>query len=362
MNPNLVRKLQAAEARLLELQSQLASPSANENGGGGGGMGGSGLHREHGRLLPLVEKWRALRAMDEKLAELESMCADPELGELAREEKAAVAEQRDAAAAELRRAMSPSAAADSRNCFLEIRAATGGNESCLFAAELFRMYSRWAESHGRAVEHLSSTAGELGGWKEIISRVCGDGAYGRLKFESGAHRVQRVPETESQGRVHTSVVTVAVLPEAGAEDEADLRPQDLKVETFRASGAGGQHVNTTDSAVRVTHLPSGVSAECQDDRSQHKNRERAFAVLRARVAETRRRARLEKEAGERRRLVGRGERSDKIRTYNYPQNRVTDHRIGLTLHKLPAIMEGGLDEVIAALARADAESDDGDGE
>ena len=354
MNPNLTKRLQAAEARLLELQGRLASSAA------GGAEDARDLHREHGRLLPLVEKWRAVRGMDEKLAELEPLCDDPELGEMAREEKTAVAGRRDEKVAELRRALSPESAADSRNCFLEIRAATGGNESCLFAADLFRMYCRWAESRGKTVEHLSSTAGEVGGWREIISRVCGEGAYGLLKFESGAHRVQRVPETESQGRVHTSVVTVAVLPEAGAEDDVVLRPRDLKVETFRASGAGGQHVNTTDSAVRVTHLPSGVSAECQDDRSQHKNRERALAVLRARIAESRRRERLEKEAGERRRLVGRGERSDKIRTYNYPQNRVTDHRIGLTLHKLPAVMEGDLDDVIAALARADAESDVGD--
>ena len=350
MNPNLAKKLSAAETRLRELEKELASPS------GGGGAGEK--QREYGRLLPLVEKWRLLKALDEKIAELDSLRDDPDLGAMAREEKTAAESEREKRLSELRRALSPAAEADARDCFLEIRAAAGGNESCLFAADLLRMYSRWAESRGRKVEHISSTAGEVGGWKEIISRVSGGGAYGMMKFESGAHRVQRVPETESQGRVHTSVVTVAVLPEAGAEDHVELRPQDLKVETFRASGAGGQHVNTTDSAVRVTHIPSGVSAECQDDRSQHKNRERALSVLRARIAEARRRERQEKEAGERKRLVGSGERSDKIRTYNYPQNRVTDHRIGLTLHKLPAVMEGDLDEITLALVRADEESDD----
>ena len=356
MNPNLVKKMDAAESRLRELEREMASPDA------GGAESAREMHREYGRLAPLVEMWREIRAMDGKVSELESLCADAELGEMAREEKVAVSDKRDKMLDELRRALSPSDDADSRDCFLEIRAATGGNESCLFAADLLRMYSRWAEASGRKVERLSSTAGEVGGWKEIISRVSGGGAYGMLKFESGAHRVQRVPETESQGRIHTSVVTVAVLPEAGAEDDIVLRPQDLRVETFRASGAGGQHVNTTDSAVRVTHVPSGVSAECQDDRSQHKNRERAFGVLRARIAAARRRERLEKEAGERRRLVGRGERSDKIRTYNFPQNRVTDHRIGLTLRKLPAVLEGELDEMIAALSRADEDFADDDAE
>ena len=349
MNPNLVKKMQSAETRLQELEREMAAPPA-------GSENVRQLHREYGRLSPLVEKWRGIRAADEKVAELEALCDDPELGAMAREEKDAAAKKREDLTSQLRRALSPVADEDARDCFLEIRAATGGNESCLFAADLLRMYSRWTEAGGRTMEHVSSTAGEMGGWKEVISRVGGGGAYGQMKFESGAHRVQRVPETESQGRVHTSVVTVAVLPVAGAEDDIALRPQDLRVETFRASGAGGQHVNTTDSAVRVTHLPSGIVAECQDERSQHKNRERAFEVLRARIAAARRRERLEKEAGERRRLVGRGERSDKIRTYNYPQNRVTDHRVGTSWHKLPAIMEGDLDEVIAALARADEES------
>ena len=348
--PALAKKLEQAESRLSELQSGLAAPPPGR---------ARDLHREYGQLTQAAEKLRELKTLDGKAAELESLKSDsdPEMAEMAAAELETVRGAARKLAAELRRAHSPEAAHDSRDCFLEIRAATGGNESCLFAADLFRMYARWAEAGGRTVEALSSTAGEVGGWKEIISRVSGGGAYGRLKFESGAHRVQRVPQTESQGRVHTSVVTVAVLPEAGEDDGVEIRPQDLKVETFRASGAGGQHVNTTDSAVRVTHLPTGTAAECQDDRSQHKNRERALSVLRARVAESRRRARLEKEAGERRRLVGRGERSDKIRTYNYPQNRVTDHRVGLTLHKLPAIMEGELDDIIAALVRADEESE-----
>lgn len=352
MNPKLAKKLADAESRLRELEGELAAPGAGE---------AREQRREYGRLLPLVEKWRAAKTLDHKIAELQSLRDDPELGELARAELADAEEQRTALQTELRRACSPAAAAaaaDARDCFLEIRAAAGGNESCLFAADLLRMYLRWAEARGLKMEQLSATPGEIGGWKEIIFRAAGQNAYGLLKFESGAHRVQRVPETESQGRVHTSVVTVAALPEAGAEDRVELRPQDLKVETFRASGAGGQHVNTTDSAVRVTHLPTGAVAECQDERSQHKNRERAFAVLRARIAAARRRARLEKEAGERKRLVGSGERADKIRTYNYPQNRVTDHRIGLTLHKLPAILEGDLDDIVAALRRAEEEDDD----
>jgi peptide chain release factor 1 len=300
-------------------------------------------------LLSPVEKFRRWREATEKIHELQEMNSDPELAELAREECEQTATERNILEKELRRLFTSDNDNDERNCFLEIRAAVGGNESCLFAGDLFRMYSRYAESRSWRMEIVSQTAGEAGGRKEIISRIIGHGAYGVLRRESGAHRVQRVPETESQGRVHTSVVTVAVMAEAGADDNLNIVSSDLRVETFRSSGAGGQHVNTTDSAVRITHLPTGTVVECQDDRSQHKNRERAMGVLHARIGEQKRRERHEKEASERRSLVGKGERSDRIRTYNFPQGRLTDHRIGLTLYKLPTIMEGEIDEVLDAL-------------
>ena len=238
---------------------------------------------------------------------------------------------------------------DNRSVFLEIRAGTGGDESAIFSGDLFRMYSRYAEQKGWRVEIMSENPSELGGYREIISRIEGEGVYGQLKYESGAHRVQRVPETESQGRVHTSACTVAVLPEADELAEVELNPADLRIDTFRASGAGGQHINKTDSAVRITHIPTGIVAECQDDRSQHKNKARALSVLAARINDLKRQEQQAKEAAERKSLVGTGDRSERIRTYNYPQGRVTDHRINLTLYKLAQIMEGSLDELTNAL-------------
>jgi peptide chain release factor 1 len=251
---------------------------------------------------------------------------------------------------ELQTALLPRDPDDARNAFLEIRAGTGGDESALFAGDLFRMYSRFAERHRWPVEVISSSPSDLGGFKEVIMRIAGQGAYSRLKFESGGHRVQRVPATETQGRIHTSAATVAVMPEADEVADVELNPADLKIDTFRASGAGGQHVNKTDSAVRVTHLPTGIVVECQDDRSQHKNKARALSLLGARIKDQQLREQRAKEAATRKSLVGSGDRSDRIRTYNFPQGRVTDHRINFTLHKIADIMDGDLDEILDQLA------------
>ena len=343
LSPKLQEKLSAMEARRGDIERQMTEhPEQWQN-----------LAAEYGKLLPPTDKYRRWRDIQNKIGELRALQNDDaELSALAKEECDVVVAECEILIKDIRRFFAPDAGNDARNCFLEIRAAVGGSESQLFAGDLFRMYCRCAEVRGWRVEILSHADGEIGGYREIISRIGGKAVYGCLKYESGAHRVQRVPDTESQGRVHTSVATVAVMPEAAPEDNINISPSDLRVETFRSSGAGGQHVNTTDSAVRITHLPSGTVVECQDDRSQHKNRERAMSVLRARIAEQKRRRRLEKEATERRALVGGGDRSDRIRTYNFPQGRMTDHRIGLTLYKLAAIMEGDLDEVFAALTES----------
>jgi peptide chain release factor 1 len=251
---------------------------------------------------------------------------------------------------ELQRQLLPKDPNDERSIFLEIRAGTGGDESTLFAADLFRMYSRFAERQGWRVEVLSSSPSDLGGYKEIIARIAGQGAYSRLKFESGGHRVQRVPVTETQGRIHTSACTIAVLPEADEVSAVVLNPAELRIDTFRASGAGGQHINKTDSAVRVTHLPTGIVVECQNDRSQHKNKAQALAILAARIKDQQVHAQQAKVAAERKSLIGSGDRSERIRTYNFPQGRVTDHRINLTLYKISAIMDGELDDIVEALA------------
>jgi peptide chain release factor 1 len=251
---------------------------------------------------------------------------------------------------ELQRALLPKDPNDERNLFLEVRAGTGGDESALFAGDLLRMYLRYAERKGWPVELISESPAELGGYKEVIVRIAGQGAYSRLKFESGGHRVQRVPETEAQGRIHTSACTVAVLPEADAVNDVVLNPAELRIDTFRASGAGGQHVNKTESAIRITHLPTGIVVECQDSRSQHKNREKALGVLAARIRDKQLREQQAKTASTRKSLIGSGDRSERIRTYNFPQGRVTDHRISLTLYKIDRIMDGELDELIDALA------------
>jgi len=299
-----------------------------------------------------VRRYRDYQQRERDLDAARDMLADPELADLGREEAAAAQADLERMAVDLQAALLPRDPDDARNAFVEIRAGTGGEESALFAADLARMYLRYAERQGWRTEILSENVSDLGGYREVVIRVEGDGAYGRLKFESGGHRVQRVPATESQGRIHTSACTVAVLPEPDEAEEVQINPAELRIDTFRASGAGGQHVNKTDSAIRITHLPTGIVAECQDDRSQHRNKAKAMAVLLARLRDRERGEREAKEAATRKSLVGSGDRSDRIRTYNFPQGRLTDHRINLTLYKLAAILEGDLDDVTAALRAA----------
>jgi peptide chain release factor 1 len=277
------------------------------------------------------------------------MQADPDMAEMAREEIESAEAELSTLLAELQTALLPRDPDDHRNAFVEIRAGTGGEESALFAADLARMYTRHAERQGWRTEVMSESASDLGGYKEIVFRFEGQDVYAQMKFESGGHRVQRVPETEAQGRIHTSACTVAVMPEPDEAAEVTLNPADLRIDTFRASGAGGQHINKTDSAIRITHLPTGLVAECQDDRSQHRNKAKALAVLQARLRDRERAEREAKEAATRKALVGTGDRSDRIRTYNFPQGRLTDHRINLTLYKLGQIMDGDLQDVIRAL-------------
>ena len=312
------------------------------------------LTKEQSEVSGLVERYRRYQQHEADLAAAREMLADPEMAEMAREEVTANEAALVALDQELQLALIPKDPDDERNAFLEIRAGTGGDESALFAGDLARMYLRFAERQGWRTEILSENVSDLGGYKELVVRVEGDGVYGRLKFESGGHRVQRVPATESQGRIHTSACTVAVMPEPDEAEEITLNPADLRIDTFRASGAGGQHVNKTDSAIRVTHLPTGLVAECQDDRSQHRNKAKALAVLQARLRDKERIEREAKEAATRKGLIGSGDRSDRIRTYNFPQGRLTDHRINLTLYKLGQIMDGDLADVIQGLQAAQA--------
>ncbi|MCL2523564.1 MAG: peptide chain release factor 1 [Betaproteobacteria bacterium] len=308
------------------------------------------LARERAEIEPVVAHYCAFRQAENDLAEAGAMLADPEMRAFAAEEIAAAKARLPELEIELQKLLLPQDPNDARGVLLEIRAGTGGDESALFAGDLFRMYARFAERQRWQVEVLSSSEAELGGYREIICRIAGGGAYSRLKFESGGHRVQRVPETEAQGRIHTSACTVAVMPEADEVGEVDLNPADLRIDTYRASGAGGQHINKTDSAVRITHLPTGTVAECQDGRSQHANKAAAMRVLAARIKDAQVRAQESAIASTRKSLIGSGDRSERIRTYNFPQGRVTDHRINLTLYKIAAIMDGDLGEVLAALA------------
>jgi peptide chain release factor 1 len=309
------------------------------------------LSREYAKLDPVVRLFRKYQSLRAEIAAAEEMTgdADQEIRQMGEDELALLSEQQQALELELQQALIPPDPYDDSSVFLEIRAGTGGDEAAIFAGDLFRMYSRYAESMRWPVEVLSSREGEHGGYREIISRISGSGIYGKLKFESGAHRVQRVPATESQGRIHTSACTVAVLPEPDELEAIEINVNDLRIDTYRASGAGGQHVNKTDSAVRVTHLPSGIVVECQDERSQHKNRARAMSLLQAKLLDAQITKRAAEQALERKLLVGTGDRSERIRTYNYPQGRVTDHRINLTLYKLDEILQGGLQQIIDPL-------------
>jgi peptide chain release factor 1 len=309
------------------------------------------LTKEHAELEPVVARFREYLGAEGDIAAAEDMARDPEMKAFAEEERTAAIARMAALEADLQRMLLPRDPNDERNVFLEIRAGTGGDESALFAGSLFRMYTRFAERSRWQAEIVSESPAELGGYKEVILRIVGQGAYSKLKFESGGHRVQRVPETEAQGRIHTSACTVAVMPEADPIADITINPTEIRIDTFRASGAGGQHVNKTDSAVRITHLPTGLVVECQDDRSQHRNRAQAMAVLASRLLDRERSERQQKEASMRKSLVGSGDRSERIRTYNFPQGRVTDHRINLTLYKIDAIMDGDLTELLDALAQ-----------
>jgi peptide chain release factor 1 len=344
MQPSIRRKLEALAERHQEVALLLAQPDVANDA-----ARFRDLSREYAQLEPLTH---ALRAYDDTvmaLAAAEAMLADPDMRELAEAEIDELARQRATLDRDLGLLLLPKDARDEANIFLEVRAGTGGDEAAIFAGDLFRMYSRYAERQGWRVEVLSASAGEHGGYKEIIARIEGKGVFSKLKFESGTHRVQRVPATEAQGRIHTSAATVAILPEMDQIEDVELNPADLKVDTFRASGAGGQHVNKTDSAIRITHLPSGIVVECQDERSQHKNRARALSLLKARLLDEQRAKQTAAQAESRRLQVGSGDRSQRIRTYNFPQGRLTDHRINLTLYRLPDVVDGDLDAVIGPL-------------
>jgi peptide chain release factor 1 len=346
MKDSIRHRLEKTTERFEEVGRLLAQPEI-----AGGSQQFRDLSVEYSRLQPLADRYRAHLALERDLAAAEDMLADPDasMRDLGQEEVARVKAQIEASESELRRLLVPKDPNDERNIFLEVRAGTGGDEAAIFAGDLFRMYARHAEAHGLGVEVVSESPGEHGGYKEIISRIVGRGAYSRFKFEAGTHRVQRVPATEAQGRIHTSACTVAVLPEQDEVDSVDINPADLRVDTYRSSGAGGQHVNKTDSAVRITHLPSGIVVECQDERSQHKNRSRAMALLRARLLAAEQEKMQSEQAQSRKLQVGSGDRSERIRTYNFPQGRVTDHRINLTLYRLEEIIDGRMDELVDAL-------------
>lgn len=344
MKPSMRTRLERLVNRLEEIDALLSEPETGQDM-----KRFTALSRERAELEPVATAFSDLVRTEDEYQQAKELMSDPDMKEMAGQEMQQCKARIETLEADLQILLLPKDPDDSRSVFLEIRAGTGGDESALFCGDLLRMYTRYAEQKGWRVELMSESPSEIGGYKEVIARIEGDGVYGQLKFESGAHRVQRVPETESQGRIHTSACTVAVMPEADAQTEINISPSDLRIDTFRASGAGGQHINKTDSAVRITHLPSGIVVECQDDRSQHRNRDKAMQVLAARLKDQQLREQQSKEAAERKSLVGSGDRSERIRTYNFPQGRMTDHRINLTLYKLQAIMEGDLDELTGSL-------------
>ncbi len=344
MNKNIEAKLARLSERLVELDRLLASETATNNM-----EAYRKLSREHAEIAPVAALYGEYGKCVSDIAVAQEMASDPAMREFGETELREGRERLSGISAELQKLLLPRDENDERNLFLEIRAGTGGDESALFVGDLFRMYARFAERNRWGVEVVSQSPSEAGGYKEIIARIIGHGAYSKLKFESGAHRVQRVPATETQGRIHTSAATVAVMPEVDSVDEVILNPAELRIDTFRASGAGGQHINKTDSAIRITHLPTGVVVECQDDRSQHKNKAQAMSVLAARIRDRQVAAQQSQQAAQRKSLVGSGDRSERIRTYNFPQGRVTDHRINLTLYKIDDIMDGDLFELTGAL-------------
>ena len=345
MKQSLRTKLDSLGNRLEELNRLLSAENAARD------MGEfRRLSREHAEVSGVLDLYSRYRQAERDASDAGEMAADPSMKGFADQEQKAALGAMQSIESELQAALLPRDPNDDRNIFLEVRAGTGGDESGLFAGDLFRMYTRYAERQGWQVELISESPSELGGYKEVVARIAGQGAYSKLKFESGGHRVQRVPETETQGRIHTSACTVAVLPEADAVSDVVLNPSELRIDTFRASGAGGQHVNKTDSAIRVTHLPTGIVVECQDNRSQHKNRASALSVLAARIKDKQEKELAAKTASTRKSLIGSGDRSERIRTYNFPQGRVTDHRINLTLYKIERIMDGELDDIVTALA------------
>ena len=344
MKPSIREKLENLSERLVELDRLLASEGATAN------MDNyRKLTREHADISPVAALYAQWVRAEQDLASAQEMSEDPEMKEFAAEEIDNARASMERLESELQIALLPKDPNDERNLFLEVRAGTGGDESAIFAGNLFRMYMRYAERQRWQVEIISANESELGGYREVIARIVGNGAYSKLKFESGGHRVQRVPETESQGRIHTSACTVAVMPEADELEEITINPADLRIDTYRASGAGGQHINKTDSAVRITHIPTGIVVECQDDRSQHRNKAQAMSVLAARINDAQQHAQQQQIASTRKSLVGSGDRSERIRTYNFPQGRVTDHRINLTLYKIDMIMDGDLDDLVNAL-------------
>jgi peptide chain release factor 1 len=346
MKPSIRQKLEKAEQRFEELGHLLADPQII-----GIAQQFRELSVEYARLQPTAAAFADYRRLERELVSAQEMSTDPdfEMRALGGDELRAIEQRLGQQEAELQRLLLPRDARDQGNIFLEIRAGTGGDEAAIFAGDLLRMYSRYAESQGWQVETLSESPGEHGGYREVICRIAGRGAFSKLKFESGTHRVQRVPATEAQGRIHTSAVTVAILPELDEIEKVELNPADLRIDTYRASGAGGQHVNKTDSAIRITHIPSGIVVECQDERSQHKNRSRAMSLLAARLLAAEQEKQLAAQAQSRKLQVGSGDRSERIRTYNFPQGRVTDHRINLTLYRLGDIMQGHIEELLQAL-------------
>ncbi len=344
MKASIRKKLEGLQERFDEIAGLLAQPEVQSNQNQFRQLG-----QEYAQIEPVVAIFRQFIALETDIQESTELLSDPEMVELAKESIQEAKQQIEVLEPQLQRLLIPSDPKDKSNIFLEIRAGTGGAEAALFAGDLYRAYLRYAEQQGWQVENISVSDGEHGGYKEVIARIKGANVYSRMKFESGTHRVQRVPDTESQGRVHTSACTVAIMPEADEIAEIEINPAELRIDTYRASGAGGQHVNKTDSAVRITHLPTNTVVECQDERSQHKNKARALSLLKARILDAEQSAQADELAANRKMQVGSGDRSERIRTYNFPQNRLTDHRINLTLYKLDDIMQGHFDQLINPL-------------